>query len=330
MYRNTDLIHDAVTKLDELVSVPIEFHSQRDSGDGIIEIGNKQFIVMQASEVRNSNKGFVISKLGLKTGISKQPVLLVAKYISKDAAQDMRGKGMNYIDAAGNAYISYKSLYIHIDGQTPVQREKVNQSRAFQEAGVKILFAMLVNDNQKAMSYRAIAEFANVSIGSVSNVIAELEELNYILKTETKRNIKKKQELIERWIVAYNEVLRPRIVRKKMDFINKEAAKDWENSINSEAGQLFQWGGEPAASIMQGKLRPEIFTLYSNAELRELATNLKLVPKENGKVEILNKFWNDGKSLSPTVPPLLIYADLISSGYGRNIEVAESILENGI
>jgi len=330
MYRNTDLVYDAVTKLDELISVPIEFHSQRSNGDGIIEIGNKQFIVMQASEVRNSNKGFVISKLGLKTGISKRPVLLVAKYISKDAALDMRGKGMNYIDAAGNAYISYETLYIYIEGQTPVQREKVNQSRAFQEAGVKILFAMLVNDNQKAMSYREIAEFAAVSVGSVSNVIGELEEMNFLLKTETKRKIKNKQELIERWVVAYNEVLRPRIVRKKMDFINEQAAKKWEDETNDDSGEMFQWGGEPAAAIRQGKLRPEIFTIYSNAELRELASSLKLVPKENGKVEILDKFWNDGNTLGQTVPPLLIYADLMNSGYGRNIEVAESILENGV
>ena len=68
--------------------------------------------------------------------------------------------------------------------------------------------------------------------------------------------------------------------------------------------------------------------LFTNLDLSEVARNLKLVPSEDGEVEILQKFWKNDISNTKVAPALLIYADLINSGYGRNIETAKQILEN--
>jgi len=77
-------------------------------------------------------------------------------------------------------------------------KAKTNQTKAFQEVGIKIIFNLLNNPENLQLSYRELAELADVSIGSVSNVIEELEQQTYILKTNTKRILKNKEKLLER------------------------------------------------------------------------------------------------------------------------------------
>ena len=47
---------------------------------------------------------------------------------------------------------------------------------------------------------------------------------------------------------------------------------------------------------------------------------------ENGKVEVLEMFWKMETYMG--VPPVLVYADLMSSGSDRNIETANLIFKN--
>lgn len=329
MFRNNDFIYEAVSKLEELINTPIELDSNRKAYDALLRIKNHQFVVEATSSIRTSNQGLIISKLEEMKQNSNRPVILIAKYISKQATEELKNRGFNYIDVAGNTFIKHNELIIFIDGQKKAKKEKTNQSRAFQEAGLKILFQLLYKPEYLQYSYRKIAKAAGVSIGSVSNVLKELEDLNFLLKTIDKRVLKNKKELLERWVVGYNQVLRPRIIRKKMRFLNKDYQQQWRN-INTHINDgCVLWGGEPGGAILTQSLRPEKFTLFTDLDLSEVARSLKLVPSENGEVEILQKFWkNDTYNDEVVAPALLIYTDLINSGFGRNIETAKLILEN--
>ncbi|WP_227806219.1 type IV toxin-antitoxin system AbiEi family antitoxin [Algibacter lectus] len=77
---------------------------------------------------------------------------------------------------------------------------------------------------------------------------------------------------------------------------------------------IFCGGGEPGGAILTENLRPEKFTLFTDLDLSEVARSLKLVPSENGEIEILQKFWKNDSENQKTAPALLIYADLINSG----------------
>lgn len=113
-----------------------------------------------------------------------------------------------------------------------------------------------------------------------------------------------------------------------MRFINREQLKNWRSiDLYSENGSIL-WGGEPGGALYTNNLRPELFTLFTDLELSQVAKTLHLIPSEEGTVEILQKFWKDDGKRSQAAPPLLVYADLINSGYGRNIETAKKILEN--
>lgn len=73
--------------------------------------------------------------------------LLVVDYLAKDVAEILQQQNYNYIDVAGNAHIKVGELFIFIEGQKKKSKEKKNQSRAFQEAGLKLLL-LLISDTQ--------------------------------------------------------------------------------------------------------------------------------------------------------------------------------------
>jgi hypothetical protein len=329
MYPNNDYIYDASVTLEQLTGLNITVESRRNEYDGIIDINGHAFTVEAKNELRKENKGFLFARLEELKTKTKRPTLIIAKYITSEVALELKGSGINYLDVAGNCFIKYQDLILYIVGQKVHKKEKTNQAKAFQEAGIKIIFNLLNNPDNLQLSYRELAELADVSIGSVSNVMKELVEQNFMLKTKLKRVLKNKSQLLERWVIAYQDVFRPRLVKKQMRFIKPDAIQNWkELYLNNEKG-ITLWGAEPAAAILTNQLVPEKFSIYTTQSWQNIGQDMGLVPDANGKVEILQVFWKHKVPTNAiTTPPLLVYADLIGSGYSRNIETAQIILED--
>jgi hypothetical protein len=290
-----------------------------------MHIDGHPLYVEAKNEIRKENEGLLISLMAPFEGKADSKII-VAKYIAADTAQNLKANNINYLDVSGNCYIKTKDLLIHIIGQKVQRKQKTNQAKAFQETGIKLIFHLLSNPENLQFSYRELAELADISTGSVSNIMTELEAQRFILKTKKKRILKNKPELLERWIIAYHDVLRPRLLKKQMRFIKNL-------SLNEQflLDDIVLWGGEPGAAILTKHIIPEQFTIYTDKNWQDLGTTIGLVPDNNGKVEVLHQFWEkeNGKYYEKhIVPPLLIYADLMGSGYGRNIETAKIILEN--
>ncbi len=72
------------------------------------------------------------------------PVLLITKYIPSVIAKSFVEEGINYIDAAGNCNIQQNNLLLIIGGRKIERLPKTNQARAFQEAGIKLIYCLLV------------------------------------------------------------------------------------------------------------------------------------------------------------------------------------------
>lgn len=156
-------------------------------------------------------------------------------------------------------------------------------------------------------------------------IMKELIDLNFILKTKQTKKLKNTKELLNRWITAYHDVLRPRLLKKQMRFINQDSYTHWkEINLNKINGAVY-WGGEPAANLLTGYLHPGTFTIYTDQNWHSFK-EIELVPAETGNVEVLEMFWN--KETYNGVPPVLIYADLMSSRSDRNLETANIINAN--
>lgn len=327
MYPNNDYIYDACVAIEQLTGLIIKMESRRNENDGIIDINGHSFTVEAKTELRKENKGFLFARLNELKSITKRPTLVVAKYISREVSIELRENGINYIDLAGNCFIKDNDLFLYIVGQKIHKKEKNNQAKAFQEAGIKIIFNLLNNPNNLQLSYRELAELADVSIGSVSNVMNELQIQNFLIKTKLKRVLKNKSILLERWVIAYQEVLRPRLVKKQMRFTNPKANQIWRDLYLNNENEITLWGGEPAAALLTNHLIPDKFSIYTTQSWQNIGQELNLIPDINGKVEVLQVFWKQNENKMIT-PPLLVYADLMSGGFSRNIETAQIILDN--
>lgn len=329
MNKNTKYIHDAAYKLEQMILTPIVINDERKDKITFITIGEIQFAVEARPEIRSSSKGIVLQQLrDLKANVNK-PTILISKYIASEVANEFRAHTINYIDIAGNAYIMQDDLFIFISGQKVQKTARTNQARAFQESGIKLIFNLLREPDNLRLSYRELSKLAGISIGSVSNVIRELEDLNFILRTNKKCILKNPRDLLDRWIIAYHDVLRPRIVKKRMHFEFTGDYLSWKNLPFDQSKKKILWGGEPAAAILTKNLRPEKFSIYTQENWQVVAKEMRLIPDESGKFEILDIFWKSDPSEKQILSPsLLIYADLIGSGIERNIQIADDIFEN--
>ena len=91
-----------------------------------------------------------------------------------------------------------------------------------------------------------------------------------------------KEELLQRWMVAYEDKLKlSKLHIGTFRFINENDQSNWKN-LNLGANKTF-WGGEPAGAIITKYLNPEIYTLYTTETRNDLIKNYKLVPDPKGK-----------------------------------------------
>ena len=94
-------------------------------------------------------------------------------------------------------------------------------------------------------------------------------------------------------------------------------------------------GGEPAARLLGCELQPGVLTIYGEKLSARLLAEQKLAPATPAAyeqlLELRKPFWGESLSAdasSVTVPPALIYADLLATGNGQCIEAAASIYES--
>lgn len=320
------LLEEIKDKLLENAGVAITYSNSKRESNSIAQIKEERFIVDVKPEITQGNKGIVLQQLKDASREENLPVLLITKYIPSAIAKSFVEENINYIDAAGNCNIQHNNILLIIEGKKIERLPKTNQPRAFQEAGIKLIYSLLVNPDNINKSFRELSELAHISLGSVSAIVQELVDSKFLLKTKNKKVLKNKIDLLKRWVIAYNDVFRPKLFVKRMNFINKSEYSNWSSLDLSSVSEKTVWGGECAASIITQNLTPSNFTIYTDTTWQSVGKSLRLIPDDNGKIEILRLFYDieEGNIVSP----LLTYADLMGSGDSRNIETAEIILNN--
>lgn len=325
MRNEKEILAEAVYCLSKYTKIQAVIEDGRLQYDAYLNIAGERFVVEVKPEITKGNKGIVLMDLKNISRENNLPILLVTKYIPGEIAKEYVEEGINCLDVAGNCNIRKNNLFLLIEGKKIERIAKVNQPRAFQEAGIKLIFQFLVDPEKTQLPYRNLAELADISLGSVGMIMQELIDLNFILKTKQTKKLKNTKELLYRWITAYHDVLRPRLLKKQMRFISQDSYNRWKDIDFTRINGTVYWGGEPAANLLTGFLHPGSFTIYTDQSWH-IFKEIELVPDENGKVEVLEMFWK--KDTCQGVPAVLIYADLMSSGSDRNIETAKIIYDN--
>ena len=329
-----EISENVISELKENTGLYISISEVNLKKNGLINVEGKHFSLNVKPEISRGNKGVILSQLVEASREENLPILLFTQYIPSDIAKEYVDAGINYADTAGNCYIRSSNLWIVIQGNKIKRNPLVNQARAFQETGIKLIFQLLVNPENSNKPYRELAKMADVSLGSVSQIFKELEELNFILRTKKQKLLKNKPELLKRWLVAYHDVMRPRLLLKRMDYIYPEDFTQWQKNIfyPTTEDNITLWGNENAGALLTQQLNPALHTIYTNASWQDVSKNLKLRPAENGSIEILRLPYTltnyKDKHPTQTVHPLLVYADLMGSSDSRKLEIAKLIYEH--
>ena len=252
--------------------------------------------------------------------------ILIARYVNPQMADELKKLDIPFVDTAGNMYINEPNLFIFIKGEKVPEEYRAEQpTRAFRPAGLQVIFALLCNPGLENEPFREIANKANVALGTIDWAERDLKKLDYLIELPKRnRRLIRKRELLNRWTTAYPEQLRP----KKMIGLYKADDLDWWKNADAK-DQNFLWGGELAAKWTTEYLKPQKITIYTNKPTAVLLLENKLKKDPNGHIELLEIFWNFKLDWgrNNTVPPLLIYADLLATGNPRNIETARIIYE---
>jgi hypothetical protein len=326
--RDKTVLADALAALRQKTGLEAEIiqpNGPHGLADALIEIkgANKKYKFL--AEVKTARYfatvGWVKDQLGpLDRNVYP---LLVAPYITRAIAEHCRVLRLPFLDTVGNAYLEAPGLMVYITGEPrPDTAEPDPRYRAYTTVGMKIVFALLCRPDLAQVNYRTLAKAAQVALGTIGPVMADLKNRGFLVQRE-KKVLQNTKKLLEDWVLRFPDTLRPKLL------INRYLAEKERLLALDLPKQKAYWGGEVAAERLTGYLKPEQFTIYQRGGDQTLLAKGRMRLDRNGNTEILQAFWGfeDDPGHPELAPPLLVYADLMATQDGRNLETAHLLYE---
>lgn len=256
------------------------------------------------------------------------PVMLVTNFITIQMAAELRRRGIQFLDTAGNMYLNQENPFLLVftagnrDTRILVKPRLV---KVFKGTKLKVLFALLADKKAINQTYREIAEKAGVALGTVGWVFTDLKQLGYVRTNKAGRRIENREKLLNIWFEAYPTEIRPKLNPIRFTVKDKNW---WKEKDLTEFDAVL--GGEGAAEILTRYIHPEVVSVFLSGGFEKFARELKFKKDDNGNLVVLEKFWNgiDFTYENAALAPLLIIcAELLAEGSTRNIETVKMIRE---
>ena len=290
-----------------------------------------EYVAEMKRAVTPATLGATMAQLNQLATAAGRPPLLVTAHVTPPVAERLRALDQQFADTAGNAYLTGPGFLIYVAGRKPEEKAAVHRpGRAYTAAGLKVLFALICDADLAAAPHRTIAAAAGVALGAIPPVLADMRQQGYLLVADKKRRLNATRRLLDDWALAYARTLRPKTLLGTYVAPNFDTWRGWKLDP-----QQARWGGEPAAQLLVRYLKPGVLTIYADKlpprlMVEQRLTLAGLLGAEHA-VEVRKPFWgvtlhNDGRP--DTVPPALIYADLLATGDGRCIETARMIYDD--
>jgi hypothetical protein len=256
--------------------------------------------------------------------------LVLADRINLRTMTAYRNRKVDYIDLAGNALITFGDVYVDVRGRTSSINKPTSESRRaptnlFSARRAQVTFALIVWPELLTLPIRYTSEAAGVSIGIAYQTLQLLRQSGYVLN-EMNPYIVRKGELIDRWTDAFATGLRNKLALaayrgEHLDVLSGDSEAQWFIS------------GECAVRSL---IRPTTLTIYVDGLETALIAANRWRRDGQPNIEVRKKFWRDPRQihyedrglefrdLGHEAPALLVYADLMASGDGRQREAARS------
>lgn len=262
---------------------------------------------------------------GSASPVRYDDTLLVTRYLSDHLLGAARELKVNVADASGNVCLQWDDTLILVSGRPRLDPPK--QHLGWTGSAVRLGLLALAAPEAMNAPQRSIAGSAGVSLGSVGPTVEWLEDRRFIVRTDRRRSVARRSELLTEWAVAYSARVRPKL-RTQRFTLPKDPG--WWKTANVAPAE---WSGEVAAAITQGNLKPTSAEMYVDASsratvVRRLVSSHRFVPDPAGPFAVVERFWRfDHHGVARTVPWPLVYADLLHKGDPRTTKAAHSVRE---
>jgi hypothetical protein len=143
------------------------------------------------------------------SGASRQTVpVLIAPYVSKQAAETCLDLGLSWADLAGNCELRMDGAFIKIQGEPNSFRKGRGTASLYTPKSANVVHALLL-DRHRAWTTEDLARAANVSLGQVAGVKKLLEANNWIRASYGKTELIEPAKLLEDWSLHFKPKRKP-------------------------------------------------------------------------------------------------------------------------
>lgn len=298
------------------------------TNDGILVLSTARGSVrLQIEEKRSHLSRALASEIIGRVAKRARPFLLLAPYVSPPMAEALASHGVNFMDRAGNCYVDLGGHFVaYITGRRPEM--PAGAARGFRAPAYRLLFTLLARPELVRSPNREIAVAADVSAGTVSNVLRRLKEERFVVKTRVGLQLVGASGLLDRWVGAYADLLRPQLLVGR--YRPKESdPRRLEEVIEEALGASAEWafGGSAAAYRLTGHFRGDETVVHLSKVPADLQRALPAALDPDGALVVVGipaPTALDGAA-PRTAHPLLVYAELLAAGTGRALEAAQEI-----
>ena len=248
--------------------------------------------------------------------------LLLCDYISKPIQELLRHQRINFIDCNGNIYIELEQPQVNytiINTQKSKRKENAKEQKLTTSMAIMLLY-FLEHKTKLNQTIRTLASTTKLSNDTVQKTKDWLKAKRYIIAQNEKEYVWNDwKSAYQRWLTAYEEDLRPKNQLKTFDW----AIENQQSSSLPELQNGQYWTGEATLLHQKnGLTNIGLWEIYSKSSFSEVMKQLRLIPKNNGRIKTYHQFWqweNENQILSQ----LLIYADLLLNSDARIQELSK-------
>jgi hypothetical protein len=273
------------------------------------------FTLVEGPDVRLSS---------LKSHGGSRPVFVYTPHVGAKTGDAFRRAGVQYLDAAGNAWIEFGDVLIDIrgravtnhDANSPVRRIRASGD-LFSTGRSQVIMALLAWPEMWTRPQRDLAKASGTSLGQVNKTRALLEQAGYGPGRRKRSDV----SLLELWAAAF-----PTGLGERLHIGSYHGDITWKVPVLGEFDPPVLSG----ESAVPDLLRPGTLTLY----VRQLDPKLPLRQRwrTDGEpnVDVRRKFWHSPTpaTISPEdglAPWPIVYADLLASDDPRVRDVAREV-----
>ncbi len=251
----------------------------------------------------------------------KLPLLVASSRISDRTADALAATDVDYIDSMGNAHLTFGPVFVHTRGQRRIAAAPSRlptRANLFSTKRMQVLFVLLAWPDFADKPVRQIATSAGTSVGITQSTLEIMQEAGFLISSSLQR----RDELLDLWVAAFRGSLLPKLEHSSFS----GSIEGW----SPPSGYLIS--GESAVELIR---RPRTLTLY--IERFDLAEAIRSGWQKSDapNIYVRWKFWKEPDWAAPTdrqstfgtstAPPLMIYADLLTSNEPRQAEVARAL-----